>query len=135
MLTPHQKGENSWVRPLPSSLQPCLRIKCVHRNKRCVSLCFLQECNNPCCDASTCRLTAGSQCAQGQCCEKCQVLKLLCSLLMWVYVNPYLRSIRRLIPKHVASKQQCRKQPKFECRVRVSVCCEAINTNHMSSRD
>lgn len=33
----------------------------------------VEECNNPCCDASTCRLTAGSQCAQGQCCEKCQL--------------------------------------------------------------
>uniref|UniRef100_A0A3P8QWM7 ADAM metallopeptidase domain 8b n=1 Tax=Astatotilapia calliptera TaxID=8154 RepID=A0A3P8QWM7_ASTCA len=33
----------------------------------------VEECNNPCCDASTCRLTAGSQCAHGQCCEKCQL--------------------------------------------------------------
>nr|CBN81732.1 Disintegrin and metalloproteinase domain-containing protein 8 [Dicentrarchus labrax] len=28
---------------------------------------------NPCCDASTCRLTEGSQCAHGQCCDNCQV--------------------------------------------------------------
>uniref|UniRef100_A0A3Q4I844 ADAM metallopeptidase domain 8b n=1 Tax=Neolamprologus brichardi TaxID=32507 RepID=A0A3Q4I844_NEOBR len=33
----------------------------------------VKECTNPCCDASTCRLTAGSQCAHGQCCEKCQL--------------------------------------------------------------
>ncbi|XP_041829619.1 zinc metalloproteinase-disintegrin-like 2d isoform X2 [Melanotaenia boesemani] len=32
----------------------------------------VEECNNPCCDASTCRLTEGSQCAHGQCCESCQ---------------------------------------------------------------
>ncbi|XP_070783091.1 disintegrin and metalloproteinase domain-containing protein 8-like [Enoplosus armatus] len=32
----------------------------------------VEECNNPCCDASTCRLTEGSQCAQGQCCDNCQ---------------------------------------------------------------
>ncbi|XP_075891085.1 zinc metalloproteinase-disintegrin-like VMP-III isoform X2 [Nelusetta ayraudi] len=32
-----------------------------------------EECRNPCCDASTCRLTEGSQCAHGQCCEKCQL--------------------------------------------------------------
>ncbi|XP_030611517.1 zinc metalloproteinase-disintegrin-like 2d [Archocentrus centrarchus] len=32
----------------------------------------VEECNNPCCDASTCRLTAGSQCAHGECCENCQ---------------------------------------------------------------
>ncbi|XP_039991497.1 disintegrin and metalloproteinase domain-containing protein 8 [Xiphias gladius] len=30
------------------------------------------ECKNPCCDASTCRLTEGSQCAHGQCCDNCQ---------------------------------------------------------------
>ncbi|XP_068438928.1 disintegrin and metalloproteinase domain-containing protein 8-like isoform X2 [Clinocottus analis] len=32
-----------------------------------------EECKNPCCDASTCRLTAGSQCAHGQCCDNCQL--------------------------------------------------------------
>ncbi|XP_034050116.1 zinc metalloproteinase-disintegrin-like 2d isoform X2 [Thalassophryne amazonica] len=31
-----------------------------------------EECNNPCCDASTCRLTDGAQCADGECCENCQ---------------------------------------------------------------
>ncbi|GAA6214640.1 zinc metalloproteinase-disintegrin-like 2d [Lates japonicus] len=32
----------------------------------------VEECKNPCCDASTCRLTIGSQCAHGQCCDSCQ---------------------------------------------------------------
>uniref|UniRef100_A0A8B9QKT8 ADAM9 protein n=1 Tax=Apteryx owenii TaxID=8824 RepID=A0A8B9QKT8_APTOW len=32
-----------------------------------------QECTNPCCDAATCKLTSGSQCAQGLCCENCKV--------------------------------------------------------------
>ncbi|XP_023124384.2 zinc metalloproteinase-disintegrin-like 2d [Amphiprion ocellaris] len=32
-----------------------------------------EECTNPCCDASTCRLTAGSQCAHGECCDGCQL--------------------------------------------------------------
>ncbi|XP_007572999.1 zinc metalloproteinase-disintegrin-like 2d [Poecilia formosa] len=32
-----------------------------------------EECINPCCDASTCRLTEGSQCAHGECCESCQL--------------------------------------------------------------
>ncbi|XP_009474030.1 PREDICTED: disintegrin and metalloproteinase domain-containing protein 9-like [Nipponia nippon] len=31
-----------------------------------------QECTNPCCDAATCRLTPGSQCAQGLCCKNCK---------------------------------------------------------------
>ncbi|CAK6976651.1 zinc metalloproteinase-disintegrin-like atrase-A [Scomber scombrus] len=32
----------------------------------------VEECKNTCCDASTCLLTAGSQCAHGQCCDNCQ---------------------------------------------------------------
>ncbi|XP_060883770.1 snake venom metalloproteinase-disintegrin-like mocarhagin [Labrus mixtus] len=32
----------------------------------------VEECKNPCCDASTCRLTEGSQCAHGLCCDNCQ---------------------------------------------------------------
>lgn len=31
-----------------------------------------QECKNPCCNAATCTLTSGSQCAQGLCCENCK---------------------------------------------------------------
>lgn len=31
-----------------------------------------QECKNPCCNAATCRLTSGSQCAQGLCCDNCK---------------------------------------------------------------
>lgn len=32
-----------------------------------------QECNNKCCDAATCRFTRGSACADGNCCDNCQV--------------------------------------------------------------
>ncbi|XP_073684683.1 zinc metalloproteinase-disintegrin-like MTP9 [Garra rufa] len=32
-----------------------------------------EECENPCCDPMTCRLTEGSQCAHGDCCENCQI--------------------------------------------------------------
>ncbi|XP_015236789.1 PREDICTED: disintegrin and metalloproteinase domain-containing protein 9-like [Cyprinodon variegatus] len=31
------------------------------------------ECKNECCDAATCKLTRGSYCAHGDCCEKCQL--------------------------------------------------------------
>ncbi|XP_028822849.1 disintegrin and metalloproteinase domain-containing protein 8a isoform X2 [Denticeps clupeoides] len=33
----------------------------------------VEECTNPCCNATNCRLTEGSQCAQGECCKNCQL--------------------------------------------------------------
>ncbi|XP_063787937.1 zinc metalloproteinase-disintegrin-like crotastatin [Pseudophryne corroboree] len=35
----------------------------------------VQECTNPCCDASTCKFKANVQCADGECCEKCKIKK------------------------------------------------------------
>ncbi|KAM4524139.1 disintegrin and metalloproteinase domain-containing protein 9 [Odontesthes bonariensis] len=32
-----------------------------------------EECNNECCDAATCKFTRGSSCAQGACCDRCQI--------------------------------------------------------------
>ncbi|XP_023592462.1 disintegrin and metalloproteinase domain-containing protein 28 [Trichechus manatus latirostris] len=32
-----------------------------------------EECTNICCDAKTCKIKAGFQCALGECCERCQV--------------------------------------------------------------
>ncbi|KAK1794211.1 hypothetical protein P4O66_010727, partial [Electrophorus voltai] len=32
-----------------------------------------EECGNPCCNPKTCKLTEGSQCAEGECCENCQI--------------------------------------------------------------
>nr|XP_043902229.1 LOW QUALITY PROTEIN: disintegrin and metalloproteinase domain-containing protein 8a [Solea senegalensis] len=32
-----------------------------------------RECTNRCCVAATCRLTEGAQCAEGECCENCQL--------------------------------------------------------------
>ncbi|XP_032357301.1 disintegrin and metalloproteinase domain-containing protein 9 [Etheostoma spectabile] len=32
-----------------------------------------EECNNKCCDAATCQFTRGSACAQGGCCDNCQI--------------------------------------------------------------
>lgn len=34
---------------------------------------FMQECDNDCCDASTCKFKSGATCAQGSCCDNCQV--------------------------------------------------------------
>uniref|UniRef100_I3KGH4 ADAM metallopeptidase domain 28 n=1 Tax=Oreochromis niloticus TaxID=8128 RepID=I3KGH4_ORENI len=34
----------------------------------------VQECTNPCCNATTCTLKEGSQCAEGECCENCKIL-------------------------------------------------------------
>ncbi|KAM5264108.1 disintegrin and metalloproteinase domain-containing protein 7 [Ctenodactylus gundi] len=33
----------------------------------------VQECTNPCCDAHTCALKPGFTCAEGECCEGCQM--------------------------------------------------------------
>uniref|UniRef100_A0A6Q2ZB19 ADAM metallopeptidase domain 9 n=1 Tax=Esox lucius TaxID=8010 RepID=A0A6Q2ZB19_ESOLU len=33
-----------------------------------------QECTNKCCNASTCTFSSGSTCAQGSCCQNCQVI-------------------------------------------------------------
>ncbi|KAG5858155.1 snake venom metalloprotease precursor [Bothrops jararaca] len=33
------------------------------------------NCQNPCCDAATCKLTTGSQCAEGLCCDQCSFMK------------------------------------------------------------
>ncbi|KAK5853950.1 hypothetical protein PBY51_015060 [Eleginops maclovinus] len=32
-----------------------------------------EECKNPCCNATTCKLNAGAQCAHGECCNNCQL--------------------------------------------------------------
>ncbi|XP_073717050.1 disintegrin and metalloproteinase domain-containing protein 28 isoform X2 [Misgurnus anguillicaudatus] len=34
----------------------------------------LQECTNPCCNATTCKLSEGSQCAAGECCDSCKIM-------------------------------------------------------------
>uniref|UniRef100_A0A8C6T063 ADAM metallopeptidase domain 28 n=1 Tax=Neogobius melanostomus TaxID=47308 RepID=A0A8C6T063_9GOBI len=33
----------------------------------------VEECTNRCCNASTCLLSEGSQCAEGECCEDCKI--------------------------------------------------------------
>ncbi|XP_075063294.1 zinc metalloproteinase-disintegrin-like VLAIP-B isoform X1 [Mixophyes fleayi] len=33
----------------------------------------VQECTNNCCDAATCKLKQGAQCAEGECCSNCQL--------------------------------------------------------------
>ncbi|XP_053269653.1 disintegrin and metalloproteinase domain-containing protein 9 [Pleuronectes platessa] len=32
-----------------------------------------EECKNKCCDAATCKLTGGAACAEGDCCDNCQI--------------------------------------------------------------
>ncbi|KAM9324980.1 disintegrin and metalloproteinase domain-containing protein 8 [Gastrophryne carolinensis] len=33
----------------------------------------LEECTNPCCNATTCKLKEGAECAQGECCRQCKI--------------------------------------------------------------
>ncbi|KFW83581.1 Disintegrin and metalloproteinase domain-containing protein 8, partial [Manacus vitellinus] len=37
------------------------------------SIPVLQECSDRCCNASTCQLREGAECAQGECCQDCKV--------------------------------------------------------------
>ncbi|NXL57854.1 ADA19 protein, partial [Chordeiles acutipennis] len=34
----------------------------------------VEECKNPCCDASTCSLKLGAECAHGSCCHQCKLM-------------------------------------------------------------
>ncbi|XP_062874414.1 disintegrin and metalloproteinase domain-containing protein 28 [Trichomycterus rosablanca] len=34
----------------------------------------VEECTNPCCNATTCEFTRGSQCAEGECCQDCKIV-------------------------------------------------------------
>ncbi|XP_061312791.1 disintegrin and metalloproteinase domain-containing protein 19 [Pezoporus flaviventris] len=34
----------------------------------------VEECNNPCCDARTCSLKLGAECAHGSCCHQCKLM-------------------------------------------------------------
>ncbi|XP_042289065.1 disintegrin and metalloproteinase domain-containing protein 8a [Thunnus maccoyii] len=33
----------------------------------------VEECKNPCCNATTCKFNTGAQCAEGECCHNCQL--------------------------------------------------------------
>ncbi|KAM9727560.1 disintegrin and metalloproteinase domain-containing protein 8a isoform 1-T1 [Menidia menidia] len=33
----------------------------------------VEDCKNPCCNATTCKLNGGAQCAEGECCHNCQL--------------------------------------------------------------
>ncbi|XP_018110571.1 zinc metalloproteinase-disintegrin-like crotastatin [Xenopus laevis] len=35
----------------------------------------VEECTNPCCDAATCKLVPTAKCAEGECCDNCQIKK------------------------------------------------------------
>ncbi|KAJ8396988.1 hypothetical protein AAFF_G00013110 [Aldrovandia affinis] len=34
----------------------------------------LEDCKNPCCNATSCMFSQGSECADGECCDKCKIL-------------------------------------------------------------
>ncbi|XP_028332756.1 zinc metalloproteinase-disintegrin-like brevilysin H2a isoform X2 [Gouania willdenowi] len=71
------------ARAQPVCLDPPVTIRSVGVERRCGNALIdpgeecdcgsVEECTNSCCDAATCRLSTGSQCAHGQCCENCQL--------------------------------------------------------------
>ncbi|XP_029977646.1 zinc metalloproteinase-disintegrin-like jararhagin [Sphaeramia orbicularis] len=70
------------ARAQPSCLSKPASVKTIDVSPRCGNALVdpeeecdcgtVEECTNPCCDAATCRLTSGSQCAHGLCCDNCQ---------------------------------------------------------------
>uniref|UniRef100_A0A7M4EUU1 ADAM metallopeptidase domain 9 n=1 Tax=Crocodylus porosus TaxID=8502 RepID=A0A7M4EUU1_CROPO len=58
--------------PKPSDVytEPDCGNEILDKNEECD--CGKPECTNPCCDAATCTLKSGSQCADGLCCENCR---------------------------------------------------------------
>ncbi|CAI5774925.1 and metalloproteinase domain-containing 9-like [Podarcis lilfordi] len=69
------RGRGTCLRnpPKPSDIytEPACGNNIVDKNEEC-DCGTPEECTNPCCDAATCKLKAGSECAEGLCCEKCQ---------------------------------------------------------------
>uniref|UniRef100_A0A8D0BD16 Disintegrin and metalloproteinase domain-containing protein 9-like n=1 Tax=Salvator merianae TaxID=96440 RepID=A0A8D0BD16_SALMN len=59
--------------PKPSDIytEPICGNNIVDKNEEC-DCGTPKECTNPCCDAALCKLKAGSECAEGLCCEKCK---------------------------------------------------------------
>ena len=48
----------------------------------------MQECMNPCCNATTCTLKADAVCAHGQCCQDCQVRSApMNRIFYWNFLN------------------------------------------------
>uniref|UniRef100_A0A6J0UWT8 Disintegrin and metalloproteinase domain-containing protein 9-like n=1 Tax=Pogona vitticeps TaxID=103695 RepID=A0A6J0UWT8_9SAUR len=67
------RGGGTCLRNTPSNIytEPVCGNNIVDKNEEC-DCGTPKECSNPCCDAATCKLKAGSECAEGLCCEKCQ---------------------------------------------------------------
>ncbi|XP_053163255.1 disintegrin and metalloproteinase domain-containing protein 9-like isoform X2 [Hemicordylus capensis] len=59
--------------PKPSDVytEPVCGNNIVDKNEEC-DCGKPNECTNPCCDAATCKLKSGSECAEGMCCKNCQ---------------------------------------------------------------
>uniref|UniRef100_A0ACB8F9Z7 Uncharacterized protein n=1 Tax=Sphaerodactylus townsendi TaxID=933632 RepID=A0ACB8F9Z7_9SAUR len=69
------KGGGSCLRnpPKPSDIftEPVCGNQIVDKDEEC-DCGTPKECTSPCCDAATCKLKPGSECAEGLCCESCK---------------------------------------------------------------
>ncbi|XP_044054024.1 disintegrin and metalloproteinase domain-containing protein 28 isoform X2 [Siniperca chuatsi] len=81
-------SSNNYERYLTSRSPSCVLNKPDYRSLVAPSVCgngfvengeqcdcgTVEECTDKCCNATTCTLTEGSQCADGECCENCKIL-------------------------------------------------------------
>ncbi|XP_054838270.1 disintegrin and metalloproteinase domain-containing protein 9-like isoform X2 [Eublepharis macularius] len=69
------KGGGSCLRnpPKPSDIftEPVCGNQIVDKDEEC-DCGTPEECSSPCCDAATCKLKSGSECAEGLCCDNCK---------------------------------------------------------------
>ncbi|KAF1388873.1 hypothetical protein PFLUV_G00067360 [Perca fluviatilis] len=80
-------SSNNYEKYLTSRSPSCLLDKPPYRTLVAPSVCgngfveegeqcdcgSVEECINPCCNATTCTLKEGSQCSEGECCEDCKI--------------------------------------------------------------
>uniref|UniRef100_A0A3B1J7C9 Disintegrin domain-containing protein n=1 Tax=Astyanax mexicanus TaxID=7994 RepID=A0A3B1J7C9_ASTMX len=60
--------------------------------------------SNPCCNPRTCTFTEGSQCAEGDCCENCQVQSYITKQHNLILISGRRCQVTSVVPVHSFSE-------------------------------